>query len=251
MNTSINPLLHWRLAASLALACPIPLALAAPPTFEDSMAQRTLACTACHGQQGRAASDGYYPRIAGKPAGYLYNQLLHFRHGQRQYGLMTSLIDPLSKPYLREIAEHFAALDLPYPPPQPSTASPAVWQRGEQLALRGDATQRLPACMACHGARLTGVVPDVPGLLGLPRDYVNAQIGAWRTGQRKTRAPDCMHTIANRLSPDDVNAVASWLAAQPLPANTRPATAVPAPSADAMRCGSAPALPGPLAKGAP
>ena len=30
-----------------------------------------LACTGCHGAEGRAASDGYYPRIAGKPAGYL------------------------------------------------------------------------------------------------------------------------------------------------------------------------------------
>ncbi|MGH6638909.1 MAG: c-type cytochrome, partial [Polaromonas sp.] len=48
-------------------------AIAAAP-FEDSIAQRTLACTACHGPQGRAAPDGYYPRLAGKPAGYLYNQ---------------------------------------------------------------------------------------------------------------------------------------------------------------------------------
>ena len=54
-------------------------AFAAAPAFEDSMAQRTLACTACHGKEGRAGPDGYYPRIAGKPAGYLYNQLLNFR----------------------------------------------------------------------------------------------------------------------------------------------------------------------------
>jgi cytochrome c553 len=39
--------------------------------FKDSMTQRTLACTACHGEQGRAGPDGYYPRLAGKPAGYL------------------------------------------------------------------------------------------------------------------------------------------------------------------------------------
>lgn len=207
------------------------------------MAQRTLACTACHGPQGRAASDGYYPRIAGKPAGYLYHQLLYFRDGQRHYGPMTRLIDPLSEPYLREIAEHFAALDLPYPPPPPSTAAPAVLRRGEQLALRGDNGRGLPACVTCHGARLTGVAPDVPGLLGLPRDYINSQIGAWRTGQRKARAPDCMHTIATRLSVEDVTAVSSWLAAQALPVNTRPASAPPTTAGvDAMACGSAPGL---------
>ena len=57
------------------------VATAAPVAFQDTMAQRTLACTSCHGKEGRAGPDGYYPRIAGKPAGYLYAQLLHFREG--------------------------------------------------------------------------------------------------------------------------------------------------------------------------
>ena len=78
------------------------------------MAQRLLACTGCHGKDGRAASDGYHPRIAGKPAGYLFRQLRAFRDGQRPYALMTNLLAPLDDAYLREIANHFAALDLPY-----------------------------------------------------------------------------------------------------------------------------------------
>ncbi|MFZ8406771.1 c-type cytochrome, partial [Staphylococcus aureus] len=73
------------------------MALAAQgQTVPDSLAQRALACTGCHGKQGRAAPDGYYPRLAGKPAGYLYNQLLNFRDGRRDYGLMSELIAPLS-----------------------------------------------------------------------------------------------------------------------------------------------------------
>jgi cytochrome c553 len=43
------------------------------------MADRMAACTACHGKEGRATADGYYPRIAGKPEGYLLNQLQSFR----------------------------------------------------------------------------------------------------------------------------------------------------------------------------
>ena len=81
---------------------------AAPVTFHDSMEQRTLACSACHGREGRAGPDGYYPRIAGKPAGYLYNQLLNFREGRRHYGLMAGLLDTLSDDYLWVIAQHFA-----------------------------------------------------------------------------------------------------------------------------------------------
>ena len=202
-------------------------ATAAPAAFRDDMAQRTLACTSCHGAQGRAGPDGYYPRIAGKPAGYLYNQLLNFREGRRHYGLMTGLLDTLSDDYLHAIALHFASLDLPYPSPQPPQAPPEVLQRGRELALRGDAERRVPACAACHGKALTGVAPNVPGLLGLPRDYLNAQLGAWRTGQRRALAPDCMAEIARRLAPDDLSAVTAWLAAEPLPADAKPVSAEP------------------------
>jgi cytochrome c553 len=196
-------------------------------TFEDTMAQRSLACTHCHGVQGRAAPDGYYPRIAGKPAGYLYNQLLHFREGRRHYGPMTQLLDTLSPAYLLEIAQHFGALQLPYPPPMPSRAPKAVLERGQQLVREGDAARQVPACAACHGRQLTGVLPQVPGLLGLPRDYLNAQLGAWRTGKRRAHAPDCMATVAKALDIQDIEAVSSWLAAQPIPADSRPVAAAP------------------------
>lgn len=241
MRASLPPALR-RALLLLALTVPFASPFASAPAhaaakFEDSMAQRTLACTACHGAEGRAGPDGYYPRIAGKPAGYLYNQLLNFRDGRRHYGLMTRLLEPLSDAYLAEIAGHFASLDLPYPAPARVTASPAVLERGRLLALQGDPSQRLPACVACHGARLTGVQPGTPGLLGLPRDYLNAQLGAWRNGQRQAHAPDCMAQVARTLTPEDLGAVASWLAAQPLPADPHPAPRLP--QAPAMKCGSA------------
>ena len=195
---------------------------------DGSMAHRLLACTGCHGKEGRAASDGFYPRIAGKPAGYLLQQLRAFRDGRRQYALMTTLLDPLSDAYLTEIAEHFASIDLPYPAPQAPTAPAEVLARGRTLVLEGDAALGVPACVACHGAGLTGVQPAIPGLVGLPRDYLNAQLGAWRGGQRRAVAPDCMAGIARALAPLDISAVSQWLAAQPVPSPSRPAAALPA-----------------------
>ena len=212
-----------------ALSAPPAAVRAAPAPFEDTMAQRMQACTGCHGAQGRAASDGYYPRIAGKPAQYLYNQLVSFRDGRRDYVLMTNLLAPLDDAYLREIAEHFASLDIPYPPPQPATASVDTLSRGEQLVTRGDAALRLPACVACHGTALMGVAPAFPALIGMPRDYLNAQLGAWRTGKRHAPGPDCMAQIAQRLAPQDISALSQWLAAQPVPAHAKPAAALPAP----------------------
>ena len=195
----------------------------------DTMAQRVLACTGCHGKEGVATRDGFFPRIAGKPAGYLHQQLLAFRDGRRSNKVMAAMLANLTDAYLLEIAHHFATLELPYPPTPAVPAPAAVVARGRQLLTQGDASQQLPACTQCHGDALTGVLPATPGLLGLPRDYLLAQFGAWRTGQRRAAAPDCMATIARRLSPADLAAVATALAQQAMPPDTRPAARPPQP----------------------
>ena len=217
-----------RLAAAL-LACLASQAAPAakPVVFEDTIAQRVQACTGCHGPQGRAAPDGYYPRIAGKPATYLSNQLLNFRDGRRHYALMTHLLTPLDDAYLREIAEYFAGLDVAYPPAQPARESAAVLEHGRRLVVEGDPARRVPACVQCHGATMMGVAPSIPGLLALPRDYLNAQLGAWQSGKRRAQAPDCMGQIAKALAPADISAISAWLAAQP--ASGKPATTLPSP----------------------
>ena len=232
----MKKLLLWVLwSASLLLARQ---AVAAPALIDDTLARRLAACTVCHGKEGRAAPDGYRPRLAGKPAGYLFNQLQNFRDGRRHFGAMVSLVDPLSDDYLLAIATYFAALDLPYAAPPSASPSPGTLERGRRLALQGDVVKGLPACTACHGAALTGVLPNTPGLLGLPQDYLVGQLGAWVNGQRRAHAPDCMAQVAQKLTDGDVSAVSAWLAQQAVPAASQAvaatATALP------WRCGSVP-----------
>jgi cytochrome c553 len=198
------------------------LAQTSPP---DTIAQRVIACTACHGKEGRAASDGYYPRIAGKPAGYLYNQLMNFREGRRKYPLMVYMVDHLSEDYLHEIAAYFSNLHPPYPPPQAMIASQADMELGGRIVRSGDPARNVPACIACHGKTLTGVAPSIPGLAGLPFDYMSAQLGAWKIGTRRAAEPDCMAAISSRLTGEEIGAALTWLAAQPIPSETAPATA--------------------------
>ena len=209
-----------RIAGGVGAVCLwVATTLAAAPSapFEDSLGQRLLACTGCHGKEGRAAADGYYPRIAGKPAGYLFNQLRNFRDGRRHYELMAGLLAPLGDDYLREIAGHFAGLEVPYAAPLAAVETAALRAAGEGLVRRGDPGRGLPACTSCHGAAMTGRAPFIPGLLGLPRDYLNAQLGAWRNGKRRAAEPDCMAKIAKLLAPADIGAVSAWLASQPVP----------------------------------
>ena len=205
---------------------------------EDTIAQRAVACAACHGKEGRATRDGYFPRIAGKPAGYLYNQLRNFRDGRRRNPAMNYMVANLSDAYLREIADYFAALQLPYPPAQPSATSRASQERARRLVNEGDTSRQIPACVSCHGERLTGRQPTVPSLVGLSRDYLNAQFGAWRSGARHAAAPDCMAEISRKLTPDDIAGLSAWLASRPVPDDMH---ALPVKTTDwPMRCGSLP-----------
>lgn len=237
LRRAVDALTAVFLACAAAFACAIAAAPAAAQEFEDTIGQRMQACVACHGKEGRASPDGYLPRIAGKPAGYLYEQLQNFREGRRKNTAMSRLLANLSDEYLHEIAEYFSTLALPHPPPQVPAATASALVLGETLVRRGDAQRELPACADCHGETLTGVQPDVPGLLGLSRDYLAGQLGAWKNGLRHAREPDCMARIAERLSPVDVSALANWLSSRPVPADAQPAAAAPVEAP--LRCAGA------------
>jgi len=227
---NIPRFLRALLFAACGLATLGPAAAATPTRVPDTIEQRVAACIACHGREGASTNAGYFPRLAGKPEGYLYNQLLSFRDGRRFNSDMAHMVRHLSDAYLREMAGYFAALDLPYPPVSAaSDASDETLQRGKTLVFQGDAARGIPACAQCHGQALTGVQPGIPALIGLPRLYLASQLGDWLTASRHALPPDCMAEVGRKLTSADINAVASWLALQPMPANPKPAAALPGP----------------------
>src|ERR1700751_3767804 len=116
-----------------------------PDSQLDTLQQRVKPCTSCHGNEGRATREGYFPRIAGKPAGYLFNQLLNFREGRRHFPMMTYVAQYQTDDYLRELADYFGALRVPYTPPHPPTAAAVVLERGRQLVMEGDKALDVPA----------------------------------------------------------------------------------------------------------
>ena len=218
-----------------------PEALAqAPPTQHapDTMEAHLRACEPCHGRQGEGTNNDYFPRLAGKPAGYLMNQLVAFRDGRRRYPPMNYLLEYQSQSYLQNIAEYFAAL-RPSPVQKAATdVSEALLARGRLLVSEGDPARGVPACSGCHGPKLTGMEPAIPGLVGLRTSYISAQLGAFRYGTRTAAAPDCMQLVAASLTESDVTAVAAWLASLPIPPDPSP---VPQGTlAMPLACGSEP-----------
>jgi cytochrome c553 len=182
----------------------------------DTLAARAQGCATCHGNQGQGTHDVFFPRIAGKPEGYLFNQLQNFRDGRRSYPPMSYLLAYLHDDYLRELAHFFSEQKVAFGAPEIGNLQPAQLAIGEALVKHGDSARKIPPCVACHGPALTGINPGIPGLIGLQSRYIIAQIEeAWRAGTRHAASPDCMSEISSRLTEEEITAVAGWLAAQP------------------------------------
>ena len=230
MNRTARALVCGTLAGLVASA-----SAAAPP---DTIAARVDGCVTCHGPQGRGTRDDYFPRIAGKPQGYLFNQLQNFREGRRSYPPMNYLLAYLHDDYLKEMAQFFSIQQVPFAPSEVNKLPTAQLAVGQALVMNGDVAHGIPACRACHGVQLMGINPGIPGLIGLHSRYISAQLEAWRAGTRRALAPDCMHDVATRLSEAQITAVAAWLASQPAPKKAEPAP--PGQWRTALACGSQP-----------
>src|SRR5690606_11535514 len=117
----------------------------------DDIADRLRACAACHGDSGRSPEEGYAPSIAGKPAGYLYEQLRNFRDGRRQNRVMQPMLAVLTDDYLEEIAAYYST-QAPASRVAERGTSAAMLAIGQAIVERGDPARGVPACQACHGA---------------------------------------------------------------------------------------------------
>ena len=67
------------------------------------------------------------------------------------------------------------------------------------------------ACAICHGTDGRAVTKDVVPLAGLARDHIASQMRAFRDGQRPATV---MHQIAKGYTDQQIDAMASWFAAQ-------------------------------------
>ena len=196
-----------------------------------------MACAACHGQLGQGTNNDYFPRLAGKPAGYLYNQLVAFRIGRRKYAPMNYLLEYLPDAYLRKMAEYFAAQQPPLPRTQ-AAVSQEVLAHGQSLVANGALDRGVPACSNCHGPSLTGMEPAIPGpAWPAPELYHGA---ARRVALRHAHGRGTgLHAGRGwTLDRGDVTAVAAWLSSLRVPADPSPVPqgSLPMP----LPCGSEP-----------
>lgn len=159
-------------------------------------------CMACHGPGG-ASTQAAFPILAGQPAQAISMALFEFREGKRKNELMSPLAANLSNKDLNDLAAYFAAQKAP------AAAQPL----SEELAQKGHAAAVQYACVACHGAQLQGQ-QQMPRLAGQHRDYLRAQLLAFRSGQRQD-LDGTMSSAAQSLAAPDVDLLADYMSALP------------------------------------
>ena len=175
-------------------------------------------CMACHGVDGAGQEAAGNPRLAGLDAAYLQKQLDDFASGARESTVMKPTATALGEDERRALALYYSKLPLPPALAKPVTPMPAADSVGALLATRGDWSREVPGCVQCHGPGGIGVGAHFPPLAGQPAVYIATQLKAWQNGSRHNDPLQLMQHLSKALSAQEVDAVATWFAAQPLPA---------------------------------
>lgn len=170
-------------------------------------------CIACHGLDGAGNDAAGFPRLTGLDAGYLVKQMQDYRSGARQNAVMAPNVDNLDDQQMADVAAWYAS-QQPTPASLPEVDS-ALLELGQKLASTGDWDNYVVPCETCHGPGSLGVGSAFPRLAGQHAGYIKQQLQAWKNGTRGNDPDQLMLAIAARLSDEQIEAVAAYLARQP------------------------------------
>lgn len=189
------------------------LVLAAAATLQvqadgnaDAGKGKAAVCGACHGADGNS-SGAQFPKLAGQNASYIEAQLNNFKSGKRENPIMSGQAKGLSDQDIQDLAAYFSSQTV-----QVGEAEAGQVKQGESLYRNGNKAENVPACSACHSPDGSGnFLMKVPALRGQHAAYVVAQLQNYASGARATDPNKMMETVAARLSPAEMQAVASYI----------------------------------------
>ncbi len=200
----------FALIRGLALARMLALLLAgtfAGGAFADPTETAQNVCAACHGAEGISESTTF-PNLAAQQSAYIAKQLADFAGGKRTNPTMTAIVASVNSAEFEGLAAYYGAL----PRVADSTTSDVqITAIGRSLFDHGNAARDLPACKSCHLEHGQGDAA-YPRLAGQHPDYTLRQLEAFKMGERKNDPHGYMRKIAQRLSAEEMSALAQYLA---------------------------------------
>lgn len=175
----------------------------------------TANCGRCHGVDGRGRGAGAFPKLAGQRPSYLFAALHAYARGERHSGTMEPIAAGLNLDEMRELALYYGSL-REASPGLPHPDDTLAIEPGKAIARRGIPSQRVPACVACHGPGATRRNPFYPALAGQYADYLILQLTLFNKARRGGSAyAHLMRPVATRLTPTQMRDVALYYASLP------------------------------------
>jgi cytochrome c553 len=162
-------------------------------------------CVACHGEQGVSVAP-QYPNLAGQSGAAIYKQLNDYRTGSRTNPLMTGIAQSLDEATLADVAAYYAAQPMRNPNPATLADAPAAIVRLVEL---GDPSRNIPPCAACHRPGSGGPI-ETPILAEQGKEYIVAQLKMYASGDRRNDVYGRMRTIAAKLTPAEIDGLATY-----------------------------------------
>jgi cytochrome c553 len=173
----------------------------------ESNPRASSACARCHGADGEPPLSDLVPVLHGQPADYLMGSLKAYAEGKRRSGIMQPLAADLRPDDMRQLVEYYAGLTPPQE--QPRTRDAVLVERGRKLAVDGLASAGVPPCATCHDPS----AGSTPRLAGQHAAYMAGQLRLRKAGLGPTTDGAAIMTpIAQRLSDEDIDAVADYFA---------------------------------------
>jgi cytochrome c553 len=196
------------IAAVFWLAAPSRAAEQTAPSKPDTAKGQVISsqvCGACHTADGTRGAPAN-PIIAGQHADYIVKQLTEFKSGRRNNPVMKGFATLLSDIDMKNVAAFYAG--APFKPG--SAKNKELVRLGEKIYRGGISDRAVPACAGCHSPNGAGIPAQYPRVGGQHADYTEAQLIAFRGGQRVNSAQ--MAAIASRMSDSEIKAVADYMA---------------------------------------
>jgi cytochrome c553 len=186
--------------------------------------QKAAACVGCHGADGNSVAlpppAEPWPKLAGQVPEYIAKQLHDFKSGRRSNGQMSPMAQSVSEADIADIAAYFARQKIK-PGETGSSESMAI---GEKIFFKGKGRPDVvAACVGCHGlggvgnknwSKLMANQPAVlaPAIGGQHASYLVKQLKDYKDGKRTNDAAQVMRNIAARMSSQEIEAVAVYVA---------------------------------------
>ena len=170
----------------------------------------TNVCAACHTPTGNSIAPPF-PKLAGLDRDYLAKQMRDVSSGVRKSEVMQPIATKLNRAEIVALADYFSA--------QKRTSgivtNPALIAAGEKIYKEGNKENGVPACAGCHMPN-GGGAPRFPMIAAQNADYVVQQMQNFRSGTRSNDLGTLMRTVSKRLTDQEIQAVAQYVASMPV-----------------------------------